>query len=133
MHSNNHRSERGFTLLELLIAISIFAVVSAMAYSGLASVLNTRKVVDERAETLLKVQKVFGILQREVSQIANRPIRDAFGDTQPAVKSSTLGAATYLEFTHGGYQNPLLQARSSLRRVAYRLDEESLVRLTWPV
>jgi len=37
---------QGFTLLELLVAISIFGLLSVIAYSGLNSVLNTRQVLD---------------------------------------------------------------------------------------
>lgn len=125
------RIHHGFTLIELLIAISIFAVLSAMAYSGLTTVLNTNEGIEKQAKKLTQLQRVISIIERDITQITNRPIRDTFGDVQPPIRTSSLGTARGLEFTRAGYQNPLLQARSTLRRIAYKLDDDKLVRMIW--
>ncbi len=125
----SRRPQQGLTLLELLVAISVFALLSAMAYGGLNSVLNTAEHTRSQAERLAEMQLAFNRLQRDLVQISDRPIRDTLGDRQPALQYGT--GLTLLEFTKSGWRNPTDQARSSLQRVAYRLEDNELQRLAW--
>lgn len=121
---------RGFTLLELLVALAIFAVLSVLAYGGLRNVLDTRAQVEVEAARLTALQTTFTLIERDVEQALARSVRDNYGDTQPAL---TGGGNKLLELTHAGLRNPALQARSQLQRVAYQLKDGHLQRLTWPV
>lgn len=121
----------GFTLLELLIAMSIFAVMAAMAYGGLSSVIEARTQVDAALERNQRLQQTIFRLQSDLGQIAARGIRDEFGDARPALSGDT---DTVLAFTRHGWRNPLNESRSHLQRLRYRLDEDSrLVRAHWRV
>ena len=71
--------QRGFTLLELLVALAIFALVSVMAYGGLASVLDQQFATDEIAGQLARLQKTYLLLQRDFEQLVPRPVRDEYG------------------------------------------------------
>ena len=121
---------RGFTLLELLVALAIFAVLSVMAYGGLRNVLDTRAQVEVEAARLTALQTTFTLIGRDVEQVLARSVRDNFGDAQPPLIG---GGDQLLEFTHAGLRNPSLQARSQLQRVAYQLKDGRLQRLTWPM
>jgi general secretion pathway protein J len=120
--------QRGFTLLELLVALAIFALVSVMAYGGLASVLDQQFATDEIAGQLARLQKTYLLLQRDFEQLVPRPVRDEYGDTQ-----APLLGDSQLQFTRGGWSNPAGHPRSSLRRVAYRLEDQELTRYAWSV
>jgi general secretion pathway protein J len=120
---------RGFTLLELMIAISIFAVITTFAYSGLNVVLDAKQQTDEHLERLSKIQLGMHLMQMDIEQAVNRPVRDEYGDTEPALRSG--GQSTLLlELTRTGYANPLKLQRSQLQRVGYLLEEETLYRVT---
>lgn len=122
---------RGFTLLELLVALSIFTVMAAMAYGGLSSVIEARSQVDAALERNQRLQQTIFRLQSDLGQTAARGIRDEFGDARPALASD---ADTALAFTRQGWRNPLDEPRSHLQRVQYRLDGENrLVRNHWRV
>jgi general secretion pathway protein J len=125
-----HPRVAGFTLLELLVALAIFAVVAALAYGGLRVVLDARERTDAQAQRLAEIQMALAFLTRDLEQAVDRPIRDELGDRRPALLGGT-GAA--LEWTHGGWRNPAGQARSSLQRVAYAHDANRLVRRSWAV
>lgn len=128
----NVRRQTGFTLLELLVALSIFALLAAMAYGGLNTVLKTRKATDTQAERLARLQQTFFWLERDIVQAIDRPIRDEYGDPQPALRGVTLGDLR-LELTRNGWRNPVGRVRSHLQRVAWGLKDERLMRYYWNV
>jgi len=123
---------KGFTLLELLVALAVFAMVSLMAYSGLRTVLQGKQQTEERAGRIQQLQSAMLMLERDISQFVQRGIRDNYGDAQPAMSTADFGAIL-LEFTHAGWRNPTGIARSTLQRVGYGIEEESLLRFSWAV
>lgn len=121
----------GFTLLELVVVLGIFSVLSVMAYGGLSSVLDLRRQVQQSLERTAAMQKAYLRLRDDFQQLRNRPARNEFGDVAPALVVLRDGA---VEFTRGGWRNPLLLPRSTLERVSYRLDEDGrLLRESWRV
>ncbi len=123
---------RGFTLLELLVAVAVFAVMSVLAYAGLASVLDARRQTDAAAARLGEVQLAFTVLQRDLEQALNRSVRAEYGDRLRAFTAAADGDPR-LEFTRTGHANPLARPRSVLLRVAYGVEDDALYRLQWPV
>ncbi|NOZ51569.1 MAG: type II secretion system minor pseudopilin GspJ [Gammaproteobacteria bacterium] len=127
-----HRLSAGFTLLELVVAIGIFAIMSAMAYSGLNNVLLARQQTDAHAQQLQKVQAAMTWLARDIEQIVDRGVRNEYGEPiLPVIGNDFEGYL--IELTRGGWRNPANQARSHLQRVAYAVREEQLVRAYWGV
>ncbi len=124
--------QHGFTLLELLIAISIFAIIATFVYSGLKVVLDTEQQTRLYSNRMTRLQLGLNLIQRDIIQAVNRPIRDQNGDTQPALASGGF-SGFLLELTRQGYANPMKLHRSNLQRVGYQLEEETLYRVTWPV
>jgi general secretion pathway protein J len=122
--------QEGFTLIELLVAVGVFAVLSALAYGGLNSVLATQSYTQEQAERLQTLQLSMRRIQRDLEQIADRPVRDQYGDEQAALILKPLPS---LSFTHAGWRNPSGQTRSQLQRVSYELEENTLYRIVWPM
>ena len=123
-------AQRGFTLLELLVAIAIFAVMSAIIYGGLSSVINARNEVGERAQALKELQRAMRMLERDMNNVRFRPARDALGDTEPAFSGGN-GQPVLLAFTRGGWPNPAGALRSDQQRVAYALNGTALQRASW--
>ncbi len=122
--------QRGFTLLELIIAISIFGVIMVMAYGALRHIADTAHHLEQRSEQLADLQRAFFIISKDFQLLADRKIRDQYGDEQAALIVDDEGR---VEFTRSGWRNPLGQLRSSLQRVAYHLEEGVLYRDYWRV
>lgn len=125
-------ASRGFTLLELLVALAVFAIMAVAAYSGLRAVSYTRAAVEEQSRRLAAVQLAVYRLEQDLAQAVERGIRDEYGEPQPALLGGTL-TADRLTLTRAGWDNPLAQPRASLQRVAYRLRDGRLWRLHWPI
>jgi general secretion pathway protein J len=125
--------QRGFTLLEILVAVAVFAVVAALAYGGLEGIINQRRGTRDAMAHLEQLQQGFAMISRDLNQAAPRAIRDTLNTLpKPALAGSTHNIPE-LTLTRGGWTNPLGKARSTLERVAYQLDDDKLVRLSWLV
>jgi len=122
--------QSGFTLIEVIIAMSIFAIVSILAYSGLHSVINTKSHTENSLERLRELQMTMLGLSGDLQQLSNRNGHDALGGN--LLNLSTQDSNYILAFTRSGWRNPANLARSTLQRVAYRLDEDKLIRYYWP-
>lgn len=124
---------RGFTLMELLVAVAVFAVMSAMAYGGLNTVMKARSGMVEHSDRLVSLQKTFTIMGRDIEQTIARDIRDQYGDSKDMLRSQTYEDIK-LELTHGGWRNPFpseKRVRSTLQRTGYKFTEGKLIRLYW--
>jgi general secretion pathway protein J len=121
---------RGFTLLEMLVALAVFALLGLMTSQMVTRVIDVHNVAVERGERLGELQLAMQILQRDVLEIAPRSVRDEMGDPLPALR---IGTDIALELTRSGWRNPLGQRRSELQRVAYQLQDGTLTRYYWNV
>ena len=124
---------RGFTLIEILIALVILAIVGALMVVGLRGAINTQRSVTQKATRLGDVQMAVAILERDLSQFIDRPILIASGTRMPALQVNYVNNHLALEFSHGGWINPQNVTRSTLQRVRYSFDGEKIVRTIWPV
>lgn len=131
-HASCAAASRGFTLLELLVALSIFALIAVMAYNGLYTVLNARADTDRQAQRLAEIQTALMLVSRDVEQTLARGIRNEYGDAQPPLQGGVKDGPL-LEFTRTGWRNPTRLPRSNMQRIAYRIDKDSLMRMSWRV
>jgi len=130
-NNKSTQRQRGFTLLELLIAISIFALISVMAFSGLRSTQNTTEKLTEAEAALADLQMMMLLMERDIQQSVDRKVRDSFGQEQSAFVGARAATGSFLEFTRDGARNPTGQPRSNLQRVAYAVQDDKLVRMVW--
>jgi general secretion pathway protein J len=118
---------RGFSLVELLVAVAVFAALAAIAYGGLANVARTRAALAERQDRFADVVRAMSDLERDLSQAVSRPVRGNYGEPRPALA----GGGDHVELTRLGFANPLAEARSNLERVVYAFADHSLRRGRW--
>lgn len=89
---SNPRAQTGFTLLELIVAVAVFAVVATMAYSGLDLLLRSRERLEQASERQRAIDLAVLSLERDLRQALPRPIRGAYGDEQPAMTGNGVAA-----------------------------------------
>ena len=124
------KEQTGFTLLELLVAMVIFSLMSVMAYGGLSNVIKGNEVIAEQEKRLKELQRTMMFLERDMRQIVPRPRSTGFNEFAKAFDYG-LDSDGLLEFTRAGNPNPIAQVRSSLQRVRYDLEEKVLIRKSW--
>lgn len=127
-----NRASAGFTLIEVLIALAITAFVSVIAYTSLSAVISGVESLRANTDRIYEVNRALMIISRDLRQFANRPVRDEFGELEPAMAGGALARFT-LSFTRTGWHNPNNHPRSNLQRVNYRLEDGALWRDSYPV
>jgi len=128
------KTQYGFTLLEVLIAVAIFSVVSLASFTIFDTVLRGDENSKIRSDRQNELQRAFLLIERDFTQIAKRNMRvngeapsDSFLQT---ADDSFLADEQAIAFVRNGWTNPgLLLPRSDIQSVAYRLEEETLQRL----
>jgi len=128
---NWQQGAAGFTLLEVLIAIGITAMIGLGSWQILNSAIRTNEHTQVKLEELKALQKTMLIISRDLQQVVSRSIRDEYGDYQPALQ--TKGSLYKLELSRAGWRNPLGDPRSNIQRVAYELNQDEFVRHYWNV
>lgn len=126
-------NQSGFTLIEVLVALAVFGVMSMLAYSALGSTLTNADLLGARMDRLQAIQRAVRNLSTDLMQVAPRPVRNEVGDGfYPALRTS-LSTDFVIELTRGGWGNPAGLHRSTLQRTAYRIEGDELVRYHWTV
>lgn len=115
---------RGFTLVEMLVAVAIFAVASALAYGGLSTLVDARAQIDAGNERLGRLQFAIGLIERDIRSIADRSVRENYGSDRPVLD----GQPGRVELTRFGHANALGLTRAELERVGYQLVDGELLR-----
>ena len=123
----------GFTLVELLVALAIFAILSAFAYRALGAMLDGREALAKESRKWRDAAIFVARVERDLRAVLDRPARAPSGTTVAAVSSAieiSAAQASGLALTRSGA--PLQEsALAAPQRVAYRLREGRVERLQW--
>ena len=123
---------KGFTLVELLLAMAISGFVALVGYQGLSVAVDASSAVEEESRRLADLQLALGILEEDVSQIIARPVRNELGGLDP-IMSGGLSNESLLQFTRDGWHNPRMLRRSELARINYQWRGDNLIRQRWAI
>lgn len=122
---------KGFTLMEILIALFIFAIISAIIMSSVFIYIKTQETISIKAKELGDTQRAMLIISHDVRQLINRQAKGSDGINQPSLLVHS-GTEQPLTLTRMGFVNPYSKyRRSTLQRVVYLVEQDSLIRRTW--
>lgn len=124
--------QRAFTLIEVLAAMVIFAIMAVMSYRALAGVLDSRERLEAEATKWRNLAIFFARMEQDFGATLNRPVRSIDDIFQPALAvNPDTGADAALALTRSGYVGAegMLAAP---QRIAYRLKDNKLELMVWP-
>ena len=122
---------KGFTLTEMLVAISIFAALSIAGSALLSSVMTSRETLRESDDWMRQLEVARSLLKADLIQAIPRPMRGPNGQSLETVfTAGTLAPSDpFLLLTRRGWENlALAESRGTLQMVSYRLEDGVLVR-----
>lgn len=125
---------KGFTLVEMMVALLIFGLISAAGVAVMSFSVDSQQVVRVRTHRLGELQRARSALKADLAQAAQRPVRDetgrpgarAFGGGEQAV------GGALIQLVRRGWDNPDGDPRASLQAVEYRVREGRLERRARP-
>ena len=122
----------GFTLVEVLVAMAITALISVVAYGALSSALSGAESVRSATVRSHDINQTLTLLSRDIRQVVNRSIVDEFDQPAPALSGGVLTRYP-LTLTRAGWHNSTGAPRSTLQRVRWWIEEDVLWRAHFPV
>ncbi|ASM10778.1 type II secretion system minor pseudopilin GspJ [Serratia sp. CY52157] len=130
--------QRGFTLVEMLLAIALFAMLSLTALTVFRGVLKNDEITQRKSTQLTQLQRALAIVERDLTQAQARaptgdkrwPAAPEFAVLQTAGEE---GGDFQLLLIRNGWPNPQARLpRATQERVAYRYRQGRLERLSYP-
>jgi general secretion pathway protein J len=124
-------SQRGFTLIETLIALSLLAIISVMSFQAIEVVINADERSRAKESGAAEIQRAWQIIHRDLIHLRNRPFKDGLGGTEPAYISDSDQFG--VRFSRGG--GPMIATNpSGIRRIYYSLSSSGqLLRQSWGI
>ncbi|MCK5727286.1 MAG: type II secretion system minor pseudopilin GspJ [Thiotrichaceae bacterium] len=123
---------KGFTLIELLVALTLLAIMATVAYSGLSAVIVSSDKIKKHQQLMADIQRTVLFFEKDVRQLSPR-LRFTEHETYVPALEAIENNNILMTFSRGGVYSPRIMPRSTLQRVAYKLDDKegSLIRLSW--
>lgn len=122
-------AQQGFTLIEMLIALAIFGMLTAAGVALLSVSARTQETSDRLLAELGEIRRVSALLTADMAQAAARPWRDRDGRPQRAFTGAGTGGAL-MAFVRRGWSAGD-EDGPALQRVGYRLEGGQLRRIAY--
>ncbi|MFL0803582.1 MAG: type II secretion system minor pseudopilin GspJ [Agarilytica sp.] len=127
--------QNGLTLIEVLIAVIIMALIGTISYQSLDTTIRSKEVVEEHLKELSKVDRAWLLIEGDLKNILNNSVSQSFGpgggEDLPSLFLDNSDEEYWLVVLRGGHANPLNFIRSELIRVGYRVQDSVLWRDVW--
>jgi general secretion pathway protein J len=116
------------TLIEMLVALAVFAVLGVMGYRATAMAMESRQRMAAEMQRWRDIANVLQIVESDLAQLVERPANQSGG-------GSPVGGALLLAQAGGSPELSFIKldgGGATVRRRGYRLDGQGLVQLRWP-
>lgn len=121
------RKNSGFTLIEILIALMIFAIIGVIAARSLQSIIQLHHQIKQENQKITRLMLGMTLIRRDIENAIYQQVRE--GDASN--ESAFIGEKQHLTFLRTGLINPLgITQKSSLETVTFFLEGDTLVRLS---
>ena len=115
----------GFTLIEVIVATAIFALVAAIAASGLSSISKSYTALADQRADRHALSRALAAIELDLQQALARAVRSPMGTVQPAFS----GDSNSFELTTSSLSVTGAGPQAALLRVRYETRQNNLQRL----
>ena len=123
-------SQRGFTLIEMIVAVTVLVTMSALAAATITAAMRSDEVAQDNQEEMRRLDRTWLTLENDLRHALGYELSSYDQTRLPAMLADD-SEDYQLTFLRGGNSNRLYAFRSELMRVAYKFDEQELIRFSW--
>lgn len=122
--ADHHHKSQGFTLVELLVALFVFSLISAFAYRAVNTLVKTGDAIELEMADLTSIQRAVQIIERDLRQKSVQVVASTESETVNVTPDKTQLELTLLP-------NSAANPQQALKHIRYSLKNESIIRETW--
>lgn len=122
--------QRGFTLMEVLVAIAVTAIIAGMAASAFNSAELAHRRTQKTLQNIQRLDRAWLTIESDLRNALGKTMATAYGEAIPAMVIDE-SQEEWLTLLRGGRPNPMHFYRSEMARVRYKIEDEILVRELW--
>jgi general secretion pathway protein J len=128
----SRRAQLAFTLIEVLVALAIFAILALISYRTLSSIFETRERLQKSSQVLRDQALFFARLENDLSAILPRAIRNGDGQMEAALVIATPQNTNdaIIRMTRAGFAANV-GSYAAPQRIGYRLKDNTLELIIW--
>ncbi|GAB5488184.1 MAG: type II secretion system minor pseudopilin GspJ [Parasphingorhabdus sp.] len=122
-------TDSGFTLIEMMVALLIFSMLSVAGVILLRGAVDSNEVTTENLSEMAEMQRFVSLMESDLSQSIARTYRDQNGERVASFSGQVSDQSdAFLTFVSGGHSNINDAPRSNLQRVEYRIKDQAVER-----
>jgi len=126
-------AHRGFTFIEVMVAVGIFAVIATVCYATLSQYLKVSENLAASNTEIRQLQRTFTLIERDFRFMVNRPVRNEYGDNEAAFISESDSVDGEILRVTVSEPSSEIPGTTSLSRIGWRLVDGTLYRDRWRV
>jgi len=131
--SSRRSAQQGFTLIEMLVAVMIFAMLATAGVVLLRGGVEGQAAITTHLDALADVQRGLATLDADLSQATVRISRTQAGTFAPAFFGrAAQSGEPLMQFVRDGWSNPGTLRRASLQKIEYWWREGRIERIGYP-
>ena len=130
IYKSRLRAQRGLTLLEVLVATAILAMVFVLSQQTFDAASKAFERTSDQTQRLEQIDKAWFLLKQDLTHLLGHSVKRSFDSDIPPLVIE-FGQEVWLALLRGNYENVLGLQRSELQRVAYKLEDNEIVRYSW--
>lgn len=132
--SSRRSTEHGFTLVELMVSLLIFALLAAAAVGLLAFSVRAQATGSAKLADIAALNRLASALTADLAQVRARPTRNEAGERVPIFfGAADSGTTPILRFVRAGWMNIDASPRPSDQKVEYAYQGGALTRIAYPM
>lgn len=124
MRYQNNIKQQAYTLIEILVALTVFAILASITAGSMYHAFNTRDRLTKQSNQMNQIQLALMYLEKDMQHVVYRPTMGPDMQIYPGF----IGKANYIEFTRELFDN---DGQPTLKRIAYHCNPHELIRRQW--
>ncbi len=121
---------KGFTLIEVMVAIGIIAVIATVSFETLSIAIDAGDASEVSIKRIGRIDRAWILIENDLKHAVGHPRKSSYGNKLKAFEAP-YDRAHIFQLFRAGRGNPLNLPRTELARVGYRFEEEVLWRDLW--